>query len=34
MKGKQPGLGMGWFAMLTDPQGNMFALWQTDPDAK
>jgi uncharacterized protein len=26
--------GMGWFAMLTDPQGNNFALWQTDPNAK
>lgn len=26
--------GMGWFAMLTDPQGNGFALWQTDSTAK
>jgi predicted enzyme related to lactoylglutathione lyase len=26
--------GMGWFAMLTDPQGNDFALWQTDATAK
>ena len=34
MKGKQPVPGMGWFAMLTDPEGNIFALWQTDPNAK
>ncbi len=34
MKGKSPVPGMGWFAMLTDPQGNMFALWQMDPNAK
>ena len=26
--------GMGWFAMLTDPQGNNFAVWQRDPAAK
>src|SRR5262245_3539311 len=26
--------GMGWFAQLTDPQGNPFALFQTDPAAK
>jgi predicted enzyme related to lactoylglutathione lyase len=26
--------GMGWFAMLTDPQGNDFALWQTDSTAR
>ena len=25
--------GMGWFAMLTDPQGNNFAVWQRDPSA-
>ncbi|HVZ72596.1 MAG TPA: VOC family protein [Polyangia bacterium] len=25
--------GMGWFAILTDPQGGTFALWQTDPNA-
>jgi hypothetical protein len=24
---------MGWFAQLTDPEGNVFALWQTDPKA-
>jgi predicted enzyme related to lactoylglutathione lyase len=33
MKGKSAVPGMGWFAMLTDPQGNEFALWQTDPSA-
>jgi predicted enzyme related to lactoylglutathione lyase len=33
-KGKSPVPGMGWFAMLTDPQGNHFALWQMDPNAK
>jgi predicted enzyme related to lactoylglutathione lyase len=26
--------GMGWFAMLTDPQGNHFAMWQMDKNAK
>jgi predicted enzyme related to lactoylglutathione lyase len=25
--------GMGWFAACTDPEGNPFGLWQTDPDA-
>ena len=34
MKGKSPVPGMGWFAMLTDPQGNPFAIWQMDPKAK
>jgi uncharacterized protein len=34
MKGKSPVPGMGWFAMLTDPQGNPFALWQSDSNAK
>ncbi len=34
MKGKTPVPGMGWFAMLTDPQGNPFAMWQSDPKAK
>ena len=24
---------MGWFAILFDPQGNMFAMWQDDPKA-
>ena len=26
--------GMGWFAMLSDPQGNEFAVWQSDKNAK
>ena len=26
--------GMGWFAIVSDPQGNPFGLWQTDPNAK
>jgi predicted enzyme related to lactoylglutathione lyase len=34
MKGKAPVPGMGWFAMLVDPQGNPFALWQSDKNAK
>ncbi|HET6488356.1 MAG TPA: VOC family protein [Syntrophales bacterium] len=34
MKGKTPVPGMGWFAMLIDPQGNPFAIWQTDAKAK
>jgi predicted enzyme related to lactoylglutathione lyase len=34
MKGKSAVPGMGWFAMLIDPQGNPFALWQSDPSAK
>jgi predicted enzyme related to lactoylglutathione lyase len=25
---------MGWFAMLTDPEGTPFALWQADKSAK
>jgi hypothetical protein len=24
---------MGWFATCTDPHGNQFGLWQTDPSA-
>ncbi len=24
---------MGWFAQLTDPEGNIFAIWQTDAKA-
>jgi predicted enzyme related to lactoylglutathione lyase len=31
--GKQPVPGMGWFAQFTDPEGNVFAIWQTDPAA-
>jgi len=34
MKGKSPVPGMGWFAMLIDPQGNPFAIWQADSNAK
>ena len=26
--------GMGWLAMLVDPQGNPFSMWQTDAGAK
>jgi len=33
MKGKSPVPGMGWFAILSDPEGNPFALWQTDKAA-
>jgi uncharacterized protein len=25
--------GMGWFAMLVDPQGNSFAMWERDEKA-
>jgi predicted enzyme related to lactoylglutathione lyase len=24
---------MGWFATCTDPHGNEFGIWQTDPSA-
>jgi predicted enzyme related to lactoylglutathione lyase len=34
MKGKSPVPSMGWFAFLNDPQGNTFALWQSDSTAK
>lgn len=34
MKGKSAVPGLGWFAMLVDPQGNCFAVWQGDSDAK
>ncbi len=30
---KQPVPGMGWFAQLTDTEGNVFAIWQTDSAA-
>ncbi|MGE5617198.1 MAG: hypothetical protein ACM3X5_09800, partial [Bacillota bacterium] len=33
-KPRAPVPGMGWFAMLVDPQGNNFAMWQTDSSAK
>jgi predicted enzyme related to lactoylglutathione lyase len=26
--------GMGWFAMMTDPEGNEFAVWQPDKQAR
>ena len=31
MMGKTPVPGMGWFAQLTDPEGNVIAVWETDP---
>lgn len=31
--GKSPVPGMGWFAQLTDTEGNIFAIWETDPNA-
>jgi predicted enzyme related to lactoylglutathione lyase len=30
---KHPVPGMGWFAQFADPEGNTFAIWQTDPQA-
>lgn len=33
MMSKQPVPAMGWFAQLTDPEGNVFAIWQHDPHA-
>ena len=33
-KGREAVPGMGWFAILEDPQGNPFALWQTGAKAK
>jgi predicted enzyme related to lactoylglutathione lyase len=33
-KGRSAVPGMGWFAMLIDPQGNHFAMWQQDQNAK
>jgi predicted enzyme related to lactoylglutathione lyase len=33
MKGKSAVSGMGWFAILSDPEGNAFALWQQDKAA-
>ena len=32
MKPRAPVPGMGWFAMLVDPQGNSFAMWERDPE--
>jgi predicted enzyme related to lactoylglutathione lyase len=31
---KMPVPGMGWFAHLLDPEGNIFGVWQTDMRAK
>jgi predicted enzyme related to lactoylglutathione lyase len=33
MMGKTPVPGMGWFAQLTDTEGNVIAVWETDPSA-
>ena len=33
MKPRAPVPGMGWFAMLVDPQGNSFAMWERDEKA-
>lgn len=33
-KDKTPVPGMGWFAMFTDPEGNNFAVFKADPQAK
>ena len=30
---KMPVPGMGWFAQLTDPEGNAFGVWQSDTSA-
>jgi predicted enzyme related to lactoylglutathione lyase len=30
---KMPVPGMGWFAQFTDPEGNVLAIWETDPSA-
>ncbi len=30
---KMPVPSMGWFVQCTDPSGNAFGLWQTDPSA-
>ena len=31
--GKTPVPGMGWFAQLTDTEGNLFAVWESDTHA-
>ncbi len=33
LMGKTPVPGMGWFAQLKDPEGNLFAVWETDMSA-
>jgi predicted enzyme related to lactoylglutathione lyase len=30
---KKPVAGIGWYAVLNDPEGNRLGLWQDDPDA-
>ena len=30
MMGKTPVPGMGWFAQMSDPEGNVLAVWETD----
>jgi uncharacterized protein len=30
---RSPVPGMGWIAIFRDPEGNMFGLWETDPNA-
>jgi predicted enzyme related to lactoylglutathione lyase len=30
---KTPVKGMGWFAYLKDPEGNVFAIWESDEQA-
>jgi hypothetical protein len=34
MKERSAVPGMGWFAILSDPEGNPFALWQQDKAAR
>jgi predicted enzyme related to lactoylglutathione lyase len=33
LMGKTPVPGMGWFAQLTDTEGNLFAVWESDVSA-
>lgn len=33
LKGKSPVPSMGWFAILSDPEKNVFGIWQSDPQA-
>jgi uncharacterized protein len=33
LMGKTPVPGMGWFAQLTDTEGNLFAVWESDMNA-
>jgi predicted enzyme related to lactoylglutathione lyase len=34
MKARSAVAGMGWFAILSDPEGNTFAMWQQDESAQ